>query len=57
MISFDDTEKMTNQTPLMKKIEHGADIIFKINKYTTPITFEFKNKNKSTYSIITRRSS
>ena len=48
---------MTNQTPLMKKIEHGADIIFKINKYTTPITFEFKNKKKSTYSIITRRSS
>ena len=39
MISFDDTEEMKNKT-LTRKIEHGEDITFKNNKYTTPITFK-----------------
>ena len=32
---------MNNKIPLMRKIKHGVDIIFKDNKYTTPIAFEF----------------
>ena len=35
IISFDKTEEMNNQTPLMRKIKHGVDITFKNKKYTT----------------------
>ena len=41
MITVDDTGDKNNQISLMRKIEHGTDIMFKNNKYTTPITFEF----------------
>ena len=32
---------MSNEKKFLKKIEHGLDITFNNNKYTTPITFEF----------------
>ena len=36
MISFGDTGDINNYTPLIGKIKHEVDIIFKNKKYTTP---------------------
>ena len=40
MLLFED-KIMSNEKKFLKKIEHGLDITFNNNKYTTPITFEF----------------
>ena len=40
-VNLHPSENMKHESALMRKIEHGAEILSKNNKYITPVTFEF----------------
>ena len=42
-VSYNDAEKMTNND-YDRRIEHGFEIVFSNNQYTTPVSFEFLQK-------------
>ena len=44
-----------NDDAIKRTIEHGAEIVFKNVRYTTPVTFEFYPAIKLTYLRVTRR--
>ena len=39
-VLYNDAEKMTNNH-YDRRIEHGSEIVFSNNRYTTPVSFEF----------------
>ena len=40
-VNLHPSENMKHESALMRKIEHGAEILLKNIKYITPVTFEF----------------
>ena len=46
--SYNDAEKMTNND-YDRRIEHGSEIVFSNNRYTTPVSFEFASEKNSQY--------
>ena len=47
-VSYHDAEKMTNND-YDRRIEHGSEIVFSNNQYTTPVSFEFSPEKNSQY--------
>ena len=47
-VSYNDAEKMTN-SDCDRWIEHGSEIVFSNNHYTTPVSFEFVPEKHSQY--------
>ena len=47
-VSYNDSEKMTNND-YDRRIEHGSEIVFSNNRYTTPVSFEFAPEKNSQF--------
>ena len=48
-VSYNDAEKMNVYNIFDRRIEHGSEIIFSYNHYTTLVTFEFAPEKNPTY--------
>lgn len=58
VVKLHHSDTMKHESSTMKKIEHGVELVFKNDKYTTPVTYEFASERKpikSTYLKVTKR--
>ena len=47
VVNLHNSDTMAHESTTMRKIEHGIEILFKNDTYTTPVTFEFALEKKS----------